>query len=195
MGYMMLVLTCSVVLLTTFNIYKNRRARSEPGGTRWRTGGEVKEKLSNGVGSQYSHATSESAISRITQADAHTSAASSRLNWRPHGFKWTSPFRGRRNLVSARVPSRSARALLPLVWYIPHNNRISKGKKWSVTWATHAPAALPPACDPEPTVQEAGWAPGPVWTGAENLACTGFRSPDRPARSESLYRLRFVKYQ
>jgi hypothetical protein len=26
-------------------------------------------------------------------------------------------------------------------------------------------------------------APGPVWTGAENLAPTGIRSPDRPARS------------
>jgi hypothetical protein len=29
----------------------------------------------------------------------------------------------------------------------------------------------------------------PVWTGAEYLALTGIRSPDRPARSESLYRL------
>jgi hypothetical protein len=28
-----------------------------------------------------------------------------------------------------------------------------------------------------------GWAPGPVWTDAENLSVTGFRSPDRPARS------------
>ena len=27
--------------------------------------------------------------------------------------------------------------------------------------------------DPVPTVQEDGWAPGPVWTGAENVACTG----------------------
>ena len=26
-------------------------------------------------------------------------------------------------------------------------------------------------------VQEAGWAPGPVWTGEENLAATGIRSP------------------
>jgi hypothetical protein len=34
-------------------------------------------------------------------------------------------------------------------------------------------------------------APGPVWTGAENLAPTGIRSPDRPARSESLYRLSY----
>ena len=55
----------------------------------------------------------------------------------------------------------------------------------------HAPAALYPGKDPVPTVQEAGWAPGPVWTGAENLAPTGIRSPDRPARSQSLYRLSY----
>jgi hypothetical protein len=30
-----------------------------------------------------------------------------------------------------------------------------------------------PGKDPVPIVQEAGWAPGPVWTGAENLAPTG----------------------
>jgi len=29
--------------------------------------------------------------------------------------------------------------------------------------------SLPPGKDPVPIVQEAGWAPGPVWTGAENL--------------------------
>jgi hypothetical protein len=45
--------------------------------------------------------------------------------------------------------------------------------------------------DPVPIVREAGWAPGPVWTAAENLAPTGIRSPDRPARSESLYRLSY----
>jgi hypothetical protein len=39
-------------------------------------------------------------------------------------------------------------------------------------------------------VQEAGWAPQPVWTGEENLPLTGVRSPDRPARSKSLYRLK-----
>ena len=37
--------------------------------------------------------------------------------------------------------------------------------------------------------QEAEWALGPVYTGAENLAPTGIRSPDRQVRSESLYRL------
>ena len=38
----------------------------------------------------------------------------------------------------------------------------------------HAPAALPPGKNPVTIVQEAGWAPGPVWTGAENLAPPGF---------------------
>ena len=44
-----------------------------------------------------------------------------------------------------------------------------------------------PGKDLVPIVQKAGWAPGLVWTGAENLAPTGIRSPDRPARSQSLY--------
>jgi hypothetical protein len=48
-----------------------------------------------------------------------------------------------------------------------------------------------PGKDPVPIVQEAGWAPGPVWAGAENLAPAGIRSPDRPARSKSLYRLSY----
>jgi hypothetical protein len=55
----------------------------------------------------------------------------------------------------------------------------------------HAPAALPPRKEPAPTLQEAGWASGSVLTGAENLALNGIRSPDRPARSESLYRLSY----
>jgi hypothetical protein len=46
-----------------------------------------------------------------------------------------------------------------------------------------------PGKDPVPTVQEAGWASGPVWKGAENLAPTGIRSPDRPALNQSLYPL------
>jgi hypothetical protein len=46
-----------------------------------------------------------------------------------------------------------------------------------------------PGKDPVPIVQEAGWAPGPVWTDAENLAPTGMRSPDRPSHSQPMYRL------
>ena len=39
------------------------------------------------------HTTSEHVVSSITTADAHTSAASSRLNWRLRLYKWTRPFR------------------------------------------------------------------------------------------------------
>ena len=39
------------------------------------------------------HITSEHGVSNITIPDAHTSAASSRLNWRPRLIKWTRPFR------------------------------------------------------------------------------------------------------
>jgi len=56
----------------------------------------------------------------------------------------------------------------------------------------NAPAGFIPGKHPVPIVWEAGWVPGPVWTGTENLAPTGIRSPDRPARSESLYRLSYV---
>ena len=55
----------------------------------------------------------------------------------------------------------------------------------------HAPATLPGERAPVPKVRQGGWAPGPVWTSAENLAPTEIRSPDRPARSESLYRLSY----
>jgi len=47
----------------------------------------------------------------------------------------------------------------------------------------HAPAALPPGKNQVPILYEAGWDPGPVWTGAENLSSNGIPSPDRAARS------------
>jgi len=48
----------------------------------------------------------------------------------------------------------------------------------SVTLRPH----LTPGKDPVSTVQEAGWASGPVWTGAENLTPTGIRFPVSQAR-------------
>jgi hypothetical protein len=55
----------------------------------------------------------------------------------------------------------------------------------------HATAALLTGKTPRTHFTGSWWAPGPVWAGLENLAPTGIRSPDRPAGSESLYRLRF----
>ena len=48
-----------------------------------------------------------------------------------------------------------------------------EGGEWS---------AARPGKDPVPIVQEAGWAPRPVWTGGKSRL-TGIRSPDRPARN------------
>ena len=44
---------------------------------------------------------------------------------------------------------------------------------------------------PSNMLQEVGWTPGPVWTGAENLAPNGIRSLDRPVCSQSLYWLSY----
>jgi hypothetical protein len=64
-----------------------------------------------------------------------------------------------------------------------------------VSGQRRAPASLPPGKEPVTIVEEAGWAPEPVWTNAEYLAPTGIRTPDRPARSESLCRLRYPHLQ
>ena len=66
-------------------------------------------------------------------------------------------------------------------------------KGWGVS-GTPRPL-FTPGKDPVHIVQEAGWTPGPVWTGTENLAPTEIRSPDRPARSQSLYRLRYPAHE
>jgi hypothetical protein len=58
-------------------------------------------------------------------------------------------------------------------------------------WPTPRPGLFTLGKDRAPFVQEAGWGPGNFWTGAENLASTGIRSPDRLDRSESLYRLNY----
>ena len=71
-------------------------------------------------------------------------------------------------MYSSTLPSTSA--LDRGGWSTPHPGRFTLGK------------------DSVPIVQEAVWAPRLVWTGAEKLASTGIRSPDRPALSESLYR-------
>ena len=49
---------------------------------------------------------------------------------------------------------------------------------------------LTPGKDTEPILQEAGWAPGPVWTGGISRPHRA-SIPDRPAGSQSLYRLSY----
>jgi hypothetical protein len=56
-------------------------------------------------------------------------------------------------------------------------------------WSTPRPGCFTPENNTVAIVQEAGWAQGPVWTGAEKLVPTRIRSSDRQARSESIHRL------
>ena len=52
---------------------------------------------------------------------------------------------------------------------------LNLGARWE--WVVNATLwPLYPGKDPVSVVQEAGWVPGPVWTGTENLAPTGIRS-------------------
>ena len=60
--------------------------------------------------------------------------------------------------------------------------------EWS---AAHPGRTLPPGKDPVPLLQEAGWAPGPVWTGGKSRPHRD-SIQDRPARSQFLYRLSYI---
>ena len=51
-------------------------------------------------------------------------------------------------------------------------------------WSAARPARnLPPGKNPLPILQEAGWAPGPVWTGRKSRPHRN-SIPDLPARSQ-----------
>ena len=85
-------------------------------------------------------------------------------------------------LCTGRTAHRGSRGIAPS--FLDHGTR--RGRGFSVT-----PRPLfTSGKDAVPIVQEVGWAPGSVWKGVGNLVPTGIRSPDRPTRSQSLYRLR-----
>ena len=59
--------------------------------------------------------------------------------------------------------------------------------EWS---AARTDRTLPPEKGPVPILEEAGWAPGPGWTDGKSRPHRD-SIPDRPARSQSLYRLSY----
>jgi len=58
-----------------------------------------------------------------------------------------------------------------------------KGGEWS---AARPSRTSPPGKDPVPILQEAGWAPGPVWTGRKSRPHWA-SILDPPARTQLLY--------
>jgi len=87
-------------------------------------------------------------------------------------------------LCAGRTAHRGNRGIALL--FLDHGTR----RGWGVS-VTPRPL-FTPGKEKVPIVQEAGWAPGSFWTRSKNLAPTGIRSPDRPARRQSLYRLRYA---
>jgi len=65
-----------------------------------------------------------------------------------------------------------------------------EGGEWS---AARSGRTLPPGKDLVPILQEAGWAPRPVWMGGKSRPHRD-SIPDRPVRSQSLYRLSYRAY-
>jgi len=114
------LLTCTIIkdtlnynrMMSTVSVVCTVHLKCD--GTWWRTGWEVKGKLSNGVGSQYSsHYLGTWYIQRYYRWCAHLGCASIRLNWRPPAdLNGLVHFAERRNQVSARVPSHFVRSLL-----------------------------------------------------------------------------------
>ena len=91
---------------TTFMTYWMVESSWNVDGTRWRTGGEVKGKLANGVGSQYpSQYLGTWCIQHYYRWCAHLSCQQSTKLTLPADLNGLVRFAERRNLVSARVPS------------------------------------------------------------------------------------------
>ena len=67
-----------------------------------------------------------------------------------------------------------------------HDRGIRRGRVVSSTLRPH----FTPGKEPVPILQEVGWAPGPVWTGEKSRPHWD-SMPDRPACSQSPYRLSY----
>ena len=63
--------------------------------------------------------------------------------------------------------------------------------RWGLVGQHHAPAALPPGKTRYPLYRRLGGLQGRSWRVRKIWPPTGIRSPDRPARGESLYRLSY----
>jgi len=61
-------------------------------------------------------------------------------------------------------------------------------------WSAASPGrTFTPGKKSVPILQEAVWVPGPVWTGGKSRPHRD-SIPDRPARSQSLYRLSYLTH-
>ena len=101
-----------------------RRVQLKCDGTRWRKGGEVEEKLANGVGSQYpSHYLGTWCIQHYYRWCAHLGCQQSTELTSPRRFKWTRPFRAKDEIWFLRVCHHISNAMYLLTVSLRHIQR------------------------------------------------------------------------
>jgi hypothetical protein len=103
---------CDIIWLFKNNTSSVCRVQLKYDGTRWRTGREVKEKLANGVGRQYSSRYLGTwCIQHYYRRCAHLGCQYSTEMTPPANLNGLVRFAERRNLVSARLLSHFKRSL------------------------------------------------------------------------------------
>ena len=99
---------------------------------KWR-GNQWKEWVASTI-----HTTSEHGVSSITTADAHTSAAGSRLNWRLRRFKWTRSFRRKTKsgFCARAITFQLASTYLKIQHQLPSNTEVKNEWRYTPTSPT-----------------------------------------------------------
>ena len=111
-----------------FNHTKEDRVQLKPDGTRWRTGGEVKGKLVNGVGSQYSSLPRNMVYPALLPLMRTPRLPVVDWTDAPADLNGLVRFAERQNMVSARVPSH----FKPSLPRVPDKN-----KEWASIHSVH----------------------------------------------------------
>jgi len=138
------------------------------------------------------------------------------LNWGEWRIMETKPVTIKKYISKGRRNVWSFKLRMTLLICTPHQMSVKKKVKWSRyrpgvaqrvgrgiallfydrgTRRGWVVSSMPwphftPGKDPVPIAQEAGWAPGPVWMGIKSRPHRD-SIPDRPAHSQSLYRLSY----
>ena len=105
-------------------------------------------------------------------------------------FQWAKLVHGVKVMVKcSRYKPGVAQRLVRGIALLFHDRGTRRGWVDSSTPQPH----FTPGKDPVPIVQEVGWATGPVWKGVTSRSHRD-SIPDRPARSQSLYRLSYPTF-
>jgi len=124
---------------------------------------------------------------QLLSANPHSSTASSRVNWHPRRFKWTRPFHWK---------TKSGFCACAITFRTCYTRKSTLSVTSALVWGEgggdqrHTLVALPMGkASRYQFYRRVGELQGRYGGVRKTSLPTGIRSPDRPARSDSLYRL------